>query len=747
MKRFEEEDMKRTISIIAAATLLAALLFAGCVDVLGPDAGGATQGGTVAAPKAGIVLYIGSAGNTRTLYPSAPEGGFSKYDITFSGTAAAGISPNPMTNVSPAAAIAVNNMGNGDLTITVEAYAEIDDDLDGGSTAAVESKVAEGTKTFTIAADPASRQCRMEVSPYGSGNPGYFAWDLDLTGLTDADKTDGFVGTAKLYTYQFNGVYADSQLVNAINPSGPVSLALDFGALNGDFTFNGTDSSVNKIYEVASGHYFMVVRLENHYQNIGWAEIVKIDSDLITVASKTFDNTSFEATKQLRGTFTNTSGFTSPNIQGFELLLINSSKNISSVHNITKTSGVLEKTSGLTYSVIPQNISGSYNLLVRGKDTSNGNAPVFFTVTGSSYIIPAGATPGVLGDRTIAQLTNGIPGPLDTITNNLNGTPLSKTFTVVTNGSYNVPTGLKAGWLQNAPAGVTLRLDSITSSNTTLNFTLGGAPTSAARGPVEIILPSGTINGVPIALPVDNTAGPLEWDILWSLTKTNTDTVNDGSFTLNITAPAEAIAAGISRAKDGDTIEIVPVPITTGTHPKKYIGAVITKTSNGTLVQNVNEPDTTFTMPSDHVTVTVGFALQPGVVISFNGKDSVDDAINLGAVNLSRSLFSISKNSASASNFITVAMNDSTNTLKVINWHLNGLPVTDKVQSMITGWQSGDPVDSFTIDKNNLHVLFDKPNNESIPTSTIPHTLTATVTPKTLNGTYYSKDIKIVVTE
>jgi hypothetical protein len=736
--------MKRTISIIAAATLLAALFFAGCVDVLGPDVGVSGPGTTVAAPKDGINLYIGSAGGARTLYPSAPDGGFSEYTISFTGAASAGISPNPMNNVSPTTgAIAVTGVGTGELIITVEAFAEINDDLDDGTTPAVLRKVAEGTKSFTIN-DADSRQCRMEVSPYAGGNPGYFAWDLDLTGLTDADKVDGFSGYAKLYTYQHSGVYADSHLVTALSPTAQVSLTLNHGA-SGDFTFTGTDASAGNIYQVNSGYYFMVVRLENHYQNIGWAEIVKIDSDLITKATKIFDNTSFEATKKLTGTFSTPSSFS--NIEGFELLLINGN-NISSVHNITKSSGVLEKTSSLAYSVIPQNVSGNYNLLVRGKDTSNGNAPTFFKVTAlQTGSIAAGAATVALGSRTISLLTNSIPGPAAAITNNLNGTPLNQTITIETNGNYNTTQGDKTAWLQNAPAGVTLNLPS-PASGTTMNLTLGGTPTSAARGPVQIVLPPSTIDSVPIALPVDNTAGPLEWDVLWSLTQTPTDTTNNGSFTLDISAPSEAAATGISRAKDGDTITIVPVPITAGTHPKKYIGAKVEKTGDSTVSQNVNEPNTTFTMPAYHVTVTVYFALQPGVVISFNGRDSTDDKVNtVGTGNLNGSVFSISKNSADVNNFITVAMSDSTSTLKVANWHLNGLPVTDKVQQMISGWQSGDPIDSFTINKGNLHILFDKPNNESIPTSTIEHTLTATIAPIVPNGTYYSKEFKFVVTD
>jgi hypothetical protein len=504
------------------ALLVFLLLAAGCVNMLGPEPDGAAAfpGGTPGT----FTLYItdgtpgGRNGSARTLYPGTPE--WSRLVISF--TPLSGQAEHaPVRAWHPSQyPISIDGLVPGTWFIEVAAYSYIDVDMNGnlpgsGTASGVaggdwplvapdyEAQTAYGSSVIGIGAGNNNDTITLHSHKGTGTDQGYFALNVDLAGVSDHN---GMTGWVKLWPYSNTADYTDA-------PYWDYSLAL--ASLS-------TAKTELPTGDTGTSYYYMELVVQNNYQRIGHAEIVKIDKNLTTTMSLTLTDGDFVALKPLTGTITTPSGepYTGslsvdfPAIANFYLLIMSPGGTIMSRHQFTYDN---QSDIATLDTVIPTSYTGPYKLLVCGEDAS-GNRTYFpisppsaaeCDFSGESVNLDTIAG----GPLTIAELSAVIFGDPVTI-GGFVGTAISQTELVIAVNAdvkaypANTPAN---GWITNLPAG----LSAVTQPADEREFKLllTGTPTAEARTePLAIVLPTGAIMGVPIPFPV-----PLRDDVTFDI--------------------------------------------------------------------------------------------------------------------------------------------------------------------------------------------------------------------------------------
>ena len=513
----------------SAATFLVtpviALLAAGCVNMLGPEPAG--EAAFSGAKTGAFTLYIndgtpgGGNGSARTLYPGAPE--WSRFVISF--TAKSGqAGRDPETAGYPAEnAIYIDGLEAGTWDIAVAAYSYIDVNMNGdlpntgddGGDWPLEEPDYEAQTAYGIAEDLVidAGNTSAVITLYshndtGSAAQGYFALNVDLSGLS---RQNGMTGSVQVWPYSNTADYSSPAWTQPLN----------IGCLNTETTALAADDSTGASY------YYMELVVQNNYQRIGRAEIVKIARNLTTTMSLTLTDDDFVALKPLTGTITTPTGgsFSGgtysgdlhtdfPEINNFYLLILSPGGTIMSQHQCAYNNDS-DRTATLE-SAVPAAYAGTYKLLVRGDDGSGSRR--YFPVSPPAYNFSG--SPVDLCTPTIAELSAAISGEAVTIGGSV-GTEISPTEIVITvNTDVNTfaPGTPAYDWIPNLPAGIS----AVTrpANEREFKLLLTGTPAGAITAPLAIILPTDAITNVPIQIPV--TVRP---DVTFNITPN--DDIND----------------------------------------------------------------------------------------------------------------------------------------------------------------------------------------------------------------------------
>ena len=229
------------------AILCAALILAGCSNILAPSGGSQND-----LKESGVKITVSGdqAANPRTLFPTA---NFTKYVLSFSGPT----SHDPITLANGETSKLVNDLANGTWTITATGYVMIN---------GTEYPAVEGSKNITVTGG-ALQSVNIPLSAKQEGAQGYFSYTVSFPSSR--------VNSASLEIYSLSG--GDDHYKNLFdNPSG--SIFLD------------------------PGYYRMTISLSTGYQIAGITEIVHIYSNMQTQANYTFTDADFTDFITLSGT-------------------------------------------------------------------------------------------------------------------------------------------------------------------------------------------------------------------------------------------------------------------------------------------------------------------------------------------------------------------------------------------------------------------------------------------------------------
>jgi hypothetical protein len=230
-------------------------ILAGCSDIMAPP---------MNQQERDLKISVSSdALGSRTLYPNKT---FSKYVLSFSGTAANGHPDITLEDGQTSTVIKAADLGLGELTITAKGYVLIN---------GTEYEAAEGSDTITVSSAPLpSPVIYLEASM--SGPDGFFAWSVSFP--------SSLVNSAEL---SIHGRYSDYYYYTGVNNNDPQTINL------------------------APGYYLMSIRLYGS-QIATVTEIVHIYSNMKTEANYTFTENDFVPMVTLSGTINITINGESP---------------------------------------------------------------------------------------------------------------------------------------------------------------------------------------------------------------------------------------------------------------------------------------------------------------------------------------------------------------------------------------------------------------------------------------------------
>jgi uncharacterized repeat protein (TIGR02543 family) len=240
--------MKYINTLLSAALLCAALILAGCADIMSPSAG-------LSHNARGLKITVSNdTADSRTLFPTA---NFTKYVLSFSGAAANNLAEKTLENGQTSTVISAGDLGAGDLTITAKGYVMIN---------GTEYEAAEGSYTVTISTGPLPA-VNIPLSARKDGADGHFSYSVSFP--------SAWVNDAYLEIYSLSGG-SDKNCDLKTQSSGSFSLA--------------------------PGYYRMTIRLYTNDETAGLTEIVHIYSNMETKANYTFTDADFTNFITLSGT-------------------------------------------------------------------------------------------------------------------------------------------------------------------------------------------------------------------------------------------------------------------------------------------------------------------------------------------------------------------------------------------------------------------------------------------------------------
>jgi hypothetical protein len=232
-------------------TAILCLLFilAGCSNITAPSGDRQDERSLKISVSADIA-------GSRTLYPKA----FTKYVISFSGSAANSLAPITLENGQTSTVVNASSLGTGNLTITAKGYALINSQY---------YEAAEGSATINISSGSLpSTIIYLNADMDMSGPNGFFTYSVSFP--------SSLVNYGYLEIRNYNG-----------------------GAYEQRFLSNNDSDTI----ELAPGYYLMKIWLDDGYNKVaGITEIVHIYSNMETKAEYSFTENDFVKYITLSGT-------------------------------------------------------------------------------------------------------------------------------------------------------------------------------------------------------------------------------------------------------------------------------------------------------------------------------------------------------------------------------------------------------------------------------------------------------------
>jgi hypothetical protein len=253
-------------TVAVAVLILYALALTGCSNAFSPQPNEAAAGyGRVTISVGGDALADPAAiadPAARTLYPAAGDFtgfaytlSFNSDDPSYTGYTPADLSFVPGESASVDLPIAGNPWV---ITATAKTTSETPITVASG---------ASGPITI-VEAPAANAPVAITLAPYTDGENGIFAYDIDLTGITDVDNA-----YMQLYEYASDSKYGDEYDYD--------NKYYESDSLYDDETGNGVHIT-GAFDNVPPGYYFMRIRLERGDLGAGKSEIVHIYPGLTT---------------------------------------------------------------------------------------------------------------------------------------------------------------------------------------------------------------------------------------------------------------------------------------------------------------------------------------------------------------------------------------------------------------------------------------------------------------------------------